>query len=31
MWVFKIILGYGLLRIIEAMVVKAIKQSYFNE
>ena len=31
MLVFKIILGYGLLRIIEAMVVKAIKQSYFNE
>ena len=31
MWVFKIILGYGLLRIIEAMVVKAIKQSYFDE
>ena len=27
MWVFKIILGYGLLRIIEAMVVKAIKQN----
>ena len=31
MWVFKIILGYGLLRIIEAMIVKAIKQSYFDE
>jgi len=31
MLVFKIILGYGLLRIIEAMVVKAIKQSYFDE
>ncbi len=26
MLVFKIILGYGLLRIIEAMIVKAIKE-----
>ena len=26
MLVFKIILGYGLLRIIEAMLVKAIKE-----
>ena len=26
MLVFKIVLGYGLLRIIEAMIVKAIKQ-----
>ena len=31
MWVFKIILGYGLLRIIEAMIVKAIKENYNNE
>ena len=31
MWVFKIVLGYGLLRIIEAMVVKAIKENYNNE
>ena len=30
MLVFKIILGYGLLRIIEAMVVKAIKQRYYE-
>jgi len=26
MLVFKILLGYGLLRIIEAMIVKAIKE-----
>jgi hypothetical protein len=31
MLVFKIVLGYGLLRIIEAMVVKAIKENYFGE
>ncbi len=31
MLVFKIVLGYGLLRIIEAMVVKAIKENYNNE
>jgi len=31
MLVFKIVLGYGLLRIIEAMVVKTIKENYNNE
>jgi len=31
MLVFKIVLGYGLLRIIEAMVVKVIKENYNNE
>ena len=31
MLVFKIVLGYGLLRIIEAMIVKAIKENYNNE
>ena len=30
MLVFKIILGYGLLRLIEAMVVKEIKQRYYE-
>lgn len=30
MLVFKIVLGYGLLRLIEAMVVKEIKQRYYE-
>ena len=30
MLVFKIVLGYGLLRLIEAMIVKEIKQRYYE-
>jgi hypothetical protein len=30
MLVFKIVLGYGLLRLIEAMVVKAIKERNYE-
>lgn len=31
MLVFKILLGYGLLRILEAMIVKQIKENKHNE
>lgn len=30
MLVFKIILGYGVLRLFEAMIVKAIKDNYYE-
>ncbi len=30
MLVFKIILGYGVLRLFEAMIVKAIKENHYE-